>query len=68
MRRKRSNAYPSRSVRRQSPRIPTVAELAMRMSELLQLKDRVERAERGNHLAGSASRSKRGTSASPLAK
>ena len=64
MRRKRSNAYPNRSVRPQSPHIPTVAELAMRMSELLQLRDKVQRAERGNHQATSASGSRRGTSAS----
>jgi hypothetical protein len=66
MRQKRVNAYPGRSAR--PLRIPTVAELATRMSELLQLRDKVARAERGIRLAGSTSKSRRGISASPLAK
>jgi hypothetical protein len=65
MRQKRSNAYPSHSARPRSSRILTVAELAMRMSELLQLRDKVERAERGIRQAGSGSKSRREISAPP---
>lgn len=46
MRRNRKGAYSSGGTQPKSSRIPTIAELVNRMSELLYLRDRVERAER----------------------
>jgi hypothetical protein len=54
MRRKRITVS-SRGVQPKPSRLPTVAELAKRMSELMRLRDKVERAERADN-APAASR------------
>jgi len=54
MQRKQSTAYSGRGRQPKPSRVPTVAELAKRMSELLRLRREVERAERG--LSATASR------------
>jgi hypothetical protein len=46
--RQKQIAASSRGAQSKPPRIPTVAELAKRMSELMRLRDQVERAERAD--------------------
>jgi hypothetical protein len=66
MHRKQITAYSGRGTQPKSSRTPTVAELAKRMSELLRLRDQVERTERGRHPAATAS--KRGVARPTLPK
>jgi hypothetical protein len=56
MRKDRDADWLSTGTRSKAMRIPTVAELAKRMSELLHLRDRVEKAERSGRPTATPSR------------